>query len=142
MEFETAYDAEFKDRYGNNPFYCDIYGNHIDFNTRNRSSGVYYWTGNLSAYNTNNKRWLFVPAGTTVTMKVTVDAAASNRSFQLKDEGGTTRISCNVHSSASVTNSYTSAQDEYLWLTFSTTLQTTATQSVDVEIYLDGKRVL
>lgn len=146
LTFESATDAVFKNRYGNGNLRCDIEGNHVVFNKTNSSDGVWYWGGNISAYNSQNKQWLFVPAGTKVKLKVTSDKTKGNQDFNLKNSADTNLqnkwLSCSISSSKTVTNTKTATEDVYLYVSFNATLQDTSTLNVDIEIYLDGVRVL
>ena len=152
MTFETAYGALFLNRYNNanQPMYCDIYDNHIDFNTNSQTSNVYFWTGNLSAYNTENDAWLYIPSGSTVTLKVTygITFGYTNMLILLKEQGTSGNVNWLSTSNGSatsgkptVTASKTATEDTYCYLSFSCT-PAGRQYSIDVEISINGVRVL
>lgn len=155
MTFETVANAVFYNRYNqtNSPYYCDIHDNHIDFNTTKQSSGIWYWSGNVSAYNTNNKNWLFVPNGTEVKMEVDFNSinSFSNLRIVLKDADSTANpdwgwlvCSCGNVTGANkgiVTNTKTATKDTYLYVSIVCCPQNQQ-RSIDVKIYLNGVRVV
>ncbi len=146
LTFESATNAVFKNRYGNGNLRCDIYDNHVVFNKYNNSDANWYWGGNISAFNSQNKQWLFVPAGTKVKLKVTSDKTKGNMGFNLKNSADTNLqnswLNCSISSATTVANEKTATEDVYLYVSFNATLQDTSTLNVDIEIYLDGVRVL
>lgn len=154
MTFEAVDNAVFYNRYNsaNQPYYCDIYGNHIDMNTGSQNSSIWFWGGNLSAYNTQNRQWLFVPNGTIVKLVVNYNTLSSyaNMNVGLKDASSTSPnvswLGCSANGINStnkgiITNTKTATSDIYLYVSFNTT-PANIQWSVDVEIYMNGVRVL
>lgn len=147
LAFETVTGATFLNRYNqsNAPVYADINGNHIDWNTNEQSSGVWYWTGNISCYNSNNKQWLHIPAGSAVTLAVTFSRANNNMRIYLRDMSNDTMfnniVGCQATSAGRSSNTVTVANDSYCYVGYAFT-PNGVQWSIDVEIYIDGVRVL
>lgn len=152
LTFEPVMNAVFYNRYNdvNQPYYCDISGNHVDFNTQIQGSAIWYSKGNLSAYNSQNKNFLFIPNGTEVVLRADYGEVKAYPNFRisLNDAKTTGAIIWGWISVDAQTgyNTYkeatkTATEDMYVYVSFVCT-PSSKQFSVDIEIYLDGVRVV
>lgn len=137
-----------KNRYGSNPIYCDIYNNHIDFNKTGYNNTIYYWNANLSCYNSGNKEWIYVTAGQEVEMSVKLVSGTPGGNFSVKLNPSTSTtafltVSISGKKTGTTTKKkVTASESQWVYMSNSFTCQGASCVSVDIEITIDGKRVL
>ena len=155
MTFQTVTNGVILDRYNrNHGVLVNIDGNHISWNINAANNGTWHWSYNLSAFLTNNKEFIYVPAGSTVTLTLIAtqdNPGTGNQSFLLypsttpnnpidPPSGGICKVNQPTTKGSTKSASETVTTGGYYY--FSHFITPNPVLEFDVKIYIDGKRVV